>query len=270
MTSQKKTIQGMMIQEMLHCMTCEAKQYRYPYATPQEEAQQDKVRQAIRSCRDMSLLRQLVIAIEHEVKSIAGNEDNTCCFELWTAEQTYALTVLTDWRSMVLDQMLQPTEAEVCRLEYLNTQLREACRLLQAKVREMHRMWQMYRSQHQEREAESDGLMWGFLDYSAYQGGGEVVSLPDDAYYGSDFPYMLHLISRLKEKEGVPIEMYDESDNPDDEIEDWAVGKLRQPAFRHIPICYAVHSIYDHLDYAIPDLLHMGKFQAKITESYNF
>ena len=81
---------------------------------------------------------------------------------------------------------------------------------------------------------------------------------------------MLHLISRLKEKEGVLIEMYDESDNPDDEIEDWAVGKLRQPAFRHIPICYAVHSIYDHLDYAIPDLLHMGKFQIKITESYNF
>ena len=64
--------------------------------------------------------------------------------------------------------------------------------------------------------------------------------------------------------------MYDESDNPDDEIEDWAVGQLRQPAFRHIPICYAVHSIYEHQDYSIPDLLHMGKFQTKITESYNF
>ena len=35
MTSQKMTIQGMTIEEMLHCMTREAKQYRYPYATPQ-------------------------------------------------------------------------------------------------------------------------------------------------------------------------------------------------------------------------------------------
>ena len=263
-------IQGMTIQEMLSCMMREAKQYRYPYSTPEEEAQQGKVRQAICECREMTLLRQLIIAIEIEVKRIAGNEDNTCCFESWTAEQTHALTVLTDWRSMVIEQMLQPTEAEVRRLEYLNTQLREACRRLHAEVQERHRLWQKYRSQSKERGAESDGLMWGFLDYRAYQGGDGVVSLPDDAYYGSDFPYMLHLISRLKEAEGVPIETYDEGDYHDEEMADWAVGRLRQPAFHHIPICHAVHSIYEHQDYSIPDLLHMGKFQTKITESYNF
>ena len=78
-------IQGMTIQEMLSCMMREAKQYRYPYSTPEEEAQQGKVCQAICECREMDFLRQLIIAIELEVKRIAGNEDNTCCFESWTA-----------------------------------------------------------------------------------------------------------------------------------------------------------------------------------------
>lgn len=257
----------MTVQEMLSCMRREAEQS--PYCTPQEEALQKEARQAIRECRDMTLLRQLVIGVERALKQMAGGVGSGTWFEEWTGKQAYAIRCLLGWRHTLLNHMMQPTEAEVQRLEHLNRQLSEESRKFHQTVIEANRKWQSYQSSRKEGEEPNCASPDGCLYFYAYEEGDEVVPLPEDDYYGSDFPYMLKLISHSIVLEGdMPIDTYYDETFLDDELNDWAIGDLRHPAFSHIRFCYAVHSLYDHLNYSIPDILRMGKFWREITLTY--
>jgi hypothetical protein len=44
----------------------------------------------------------------------------------------------------------------------------------------------------------------------------------------------------------------------------WAEGCLRVKELEHIKMCYAVHSICTHHEYAIPDLLRMTDFWVEV------
>lgn len=256
----------MTVQEILSYMKRGAELSR---AMSQEDPRLEEICQTIRECKDMTFLRRLVTGVEQELKQLAGGAGSESGFEEWTSEQAYAIRDLLGWRHMLLNHMMRPTEAEVHRLEYLNRRLREECRKFHQEVIEANRQWQSFQSTRTEGGEPNSATPDGSLYFYACEGGDEVVSLPEDDYYGSDFPYMLKLISHTIALEGdMPIDTYVDGSCLDDELDDWTTGNLRQPDFSHIRICHAVHSLYDHLNYSIPDILRMGKFWKEITLTY--
>ena len=245
----------------------------------EEDCDPGEICDYIRSGIGVEEKRRALLEVERMIKGIAGNEKNLYLFDLFSQKETDDLESLVLMRSFILDEMMPHTPEEMERFKHQNDRL---LRLTQEATKQERNMIQMFfHSPYREK----DLMLYDIEKSLTFTWGDEdaVIKMPNDDYYGSDFSYMLHLISELLTRtpnatnltNGVSPLCFGEkealSGNADtmDDGTTWADGiYLHHEAFKDICVCYAVHAVCTHLPYSIPDLLRMDDFYVSVKLEY--
>ena len=160
---------------------------------------------------------------------------------------------------------------------------RQNARMLQYTEQMFERTGKMYRylldmpREDRREEIEVEGSLRYWED-------GDVLQMPDDAFYGSDFKRMIPIISGFDSecRGDLPIidcspscrdfdskesSMDDKALGLEDFLDDgqsWAEGPLRHPKLNQIVFCYASHAVVTHKPYSIPDFIRLGLFEVRV------
>lgn len=230
---------------------------------------------------DYELQRDFLAKTEQEIKRVAGNEDNTCDFRHFSKADIDKLYELILLRGHLLDHLMQPTQMEVERLRHQNDRLFS---LTQEVYAETRKVWVMLRNTPYKVDDTYAYEVEGNLLF--IYGKDAVAKLDNDCFYGSDFPYMIHLLSDIVDKDYDALYLkpianasgyfYDGDDdmtdgllvNKLDDGQSWNEGVLRYHAFDDIIICHAIHALNDHQPYSVPDILRMENFVIDIRLKY--
>lgn len=227
----------------------------------------------VRDHADIDQKRHVLMETERAIKRIAGflvDRDGRYVepglFRNFSSDEADKLVNLINTRSMVLNEMIKPTPQEVERIKQLNDKLIGLTKEMQENVRLMSQMREHSESKIDERyNCDIDGtLVFEYGDDDA------VVDLDDDGYYGSDFHYMIHLISELVAGDyqtGSP-EIERASWHTIEDGTSWNDGSFSGHAFDGITICHALHSLADIQPYSVPDVLRMDDFVVRATLQY--
>lgn len=227
----------------------------------------------VRDQADIDQKRYVLLETERAIKRIAGflvDRDGRYVHPAWfrnfSSDEADKLVNLIGTRSMVLNGMLRPTPQEVERVKQLNEKLIRLTKEMRENVRLMDRMQEHSESKIDERyNCDIDGtLVFEYGDDDA------VVDLDDDGYYGSDFHYMIHLISELVAGDyqtGSP-EIERASWHTIEDGTSWNDASFHDHAFDGIKICHALHTLADIQPYSVPDVLRMDDFVVRATLQY--
>lgn len=227
----------------------------------------------VRGHADIDQKRQVLMETERAIKRIAGfhiDRDGRYVepgwFHNFSSNEADMLINLISTRKMVLNEMMKPTQSEVERIRQLNEKLIGLTKEMRKNVRLMNQMLEYSEYKIDERyKIDLDGtLVFEYGDDDA------VVDLDDDGYYGSDFHYMIHLISELVAGDyqtGSP-EIERASWHTVEDITSWNDGSFQDHAFDGITICHALHTLAEIHPYSVPDVLRMDDFVVRVTLQY--
>ena len=169
------------------------------------------------------------------------------------------------------------SDAEVAAVERQNARMLEYTEQMFERTGRMYRyMLDMPREGRGE-EIEVEGSLRYWED-------GEVLQMPDDAFYGSDFKRMIPIISGFDSECRGDLPIIDSSpsccdfdvktssmddralglENFLDDGQSWEEGPLRHPKLDHIVFCYASHAVITHKPYSIPDFIRLGLFEVRV------
>lgn len=195
-------------------------------------------------------LRTRLLQVEQHIKEIGGDlEHSVWQLQELSRAEAKALRRLLEQRQSLLNDMMQPTAAEVQRLERQNERLQQLYRELCAHVKWAGSSYP------------AEGTL--FYEYDPFADEPSVLPLPEDAYYGSDFAYMMQLMTSWKDDLRKLAVVCAPLMPPADDTT-WADGILFHPAFQHINICYPLHVACCHLLYSVPDVLRMSRFERRV------
>lgn len=226
-------------------------------------------------------LKESIRSIEERIKRYIGPHIYRLSWTYGPGEKEMKLAKdMMRKRKEYLDKLfaLQATPAEVERFARINNLLREATDRTYAASGNLYRALlrlEPDKAFDDDYEVKSELLLscWGEEE--------AMVEQEEDANYPSDFPYMLELLSRIKEMGlscgeniiGSSISFQTDSHNPevsdeelgcvncyDDELT-WAEEGLMCSKLKDIKVCYAVHDICCHKHYSIADLLRMRWYE---------
>ena len=233
------------------------------YDSLPEQYRLDAYRKLLRET-EFKLLNLAGDPLEYEFNLERGGEDVK-----WEARE------LASDRAYILNRMfaLHCSDAEIARLEQLNTLLLDLTNRMYARTAEMFRyMMQMPRNPHDDLvEVEGKLTFWSDTDEA-------VLKLEDDDFYGSDFRRMIPIADGA-EFYDISVEsclVYCDDDaagksdkelgmvNELDDGDTWAEGWLRNPKLDHIVMCHAIHDLATHRAFSVPDVLRLNDFQIVI------
>lgn len=165
-------------------------------------------------------------------------------------------------RCAILNRMFQPTEANLARFKKVNDELYRLSMALNERVKKIAAKKKLLLdSPDVDDDYELEGnLQFVFNDETSVQ------RLPDDDYYGSNFPMMIKTLYEVYSDNGMnSIVRADERLDSLDDGESWNEPPfMGHPEFDDIIICYAVHDLTSHKYYSIPDLLRLNDFWAEV------
>lgn len=233
------------------------------YLPPSLKGKED-VRGYVRSQKSDNQ-RLIVLDIENEIKSFVG-EKKGWRFQAFCDEELEYLSFMLEMRCFVLNEMaVHPTDEELNRLTQINDKLLHMTEDMNARVRQL----QQWTDELSLLEAwkkpyvDADGSMEFCYDEEL-----PALRFPNDSYYGSDFNYMLDLISDVVKEWKYPNEFTVSTDTRMDDGVTWADGYLLSEPYQHLCICYALHALCCHLPYSIPDVLRMENITLRAKVSY--
>lgn len=232
---------------------------------------------------DATQLRSLLIEIEAKAKLLAG--DNPLMFyegkkRKAMQEQFEEMHRLIVSRHQILNKMFRATPEEMKRLEFVNGLLYRKTRLMYDRTADLYRTILAHgRKAELDDDYEVEGTMRCCIEDD-----NDVLVLPDDNYYGSDFAYMMQLAYYHDlhehgeyvenchthfEKEHTP-DMTNEQLGLEDILDDgvsWAEGIFSLKDFSNICICHAAKQLVIDFSFSVPDLLRVNNvwIDAKIT-----
>lgn len=215
---------------------------------------------------DIDERRNVLKAVEGWIKEIAGPQDDGI-FARWTETDIDLLRRYAALRRYVLNLMVQPTSNEVERMEYQNKRLLCLQEEMVGRVRMMSQT-------NSEASLKTDGErhlpnIEGTISYE-FSDADEEYRMPEDEYYGSDFHYMLNLLTFLLDRcdESV-IDTYHPNGQEMEDGESWAEGEcLESQAFKHICFCHAACVACTRMFFSIPDVLRMETFRKHVRLGY--
>ena len=225
-------------------------------------------------------LRMELQGIEAEIKAIVGAPKESDWVEAPVETDREKLKELLRARRWCLNMMFRKDPHGRERFAAANNRLRELTDLMYRKGAKVYRQ---YLAAGVDGEFDDDFMIDASLRF-VYNSGDSVAVLGDEAYYGSDFGYMINVIydlcadsplagasfSKGFRKTDRP-EMSDrelELDNDNDAF-DWSELKITVPELEGIKICNAVNAmcVYDN-GYSVPDLLRMNDFWCEVKAIY--
>lgn len=169
------------------------------------------------------------------------------------------------------------SEAETAAVERQNARMLEYTRQMFERTGKLYRyMLDMPREDRGD-EIEIEGSLNYWED-------SDVLQMPEDTFYSSDFRRMIPIISEFDSecKGDLPIidclpycQDFDSKEssmddwtlgleNGLDDGQTWAEGVLRNPMFDRIVFCYATHVLVTDKGYSIPDFIRLGLFEVKV------
>ena len=189
-------------------------------------------------------------------------------------------------RTMILDKMFTYAPDEIERMEQVNTLLtdlrKNMCRRTCALYRTLlaHGVDKSFDDDY-----EVEGKLTVGVEYDSKEGDyGTVLHLENDAYYGSDFAYMLYVIANNEEERRYALGYIDncclrheEGNTPDmtdqellvvdfaylDDGTSWDEC-LHRDDLKHICFGYAFHSLYSHNPYSLADIVRINSFDVNV------
>lgn len=227
------------------------------------------------------LLYRYLCEVEAEIKGIIGQEPSDFFSQYPGITQLRKIDDLLGSRKYILDKMFSCSKDEIKRVEQVNELLSRLSKQM------YHRTADLYRTILKSGMDDSfdddyvvEGkLITGMLYYQKMDCA-TTLHLDDDAYYGSDFSYMLYVIQKDAETEfdsmrdcihGCQI-FHNKANNPEmtdkelgcdytelDDGSSWSEG-LRRTNLAHICFCYAFHSLYTYQHYSLVDIIHINRF----------
>lgn len=206
--------------------------------------------------------REIVQEIERRIKVMARyDSDQTFRFRKFSEQEREVLDDFWSARVKILNvMMLHPTDAEVERLGHQNDKLRKLSRdaLAQGRI-----LWQsLLHSPHLKADDDRYDVEEHVNFY--YNDEDSVLKMVNDAYYGSDFEYMLHFrcnfLNTGRYYVGEPL--------VEDNGINWNLDYLDNRAFEKFSICHLLHSLHSHEHYSLPDILRMDDFNIHVWLQY--
>lgn len=223
--------------------------------------------------------RDIVYKTEKRIKALCGNEPFHRLRRLNEAEWEL-LTTLINIREVALNELLVPTPYEVEVVRELNERL---LKITDELYDRSLRMWKALNDSDLKPHL-YNYLLEGCIDFER-DGFDTVRTLDNDGWYGSDFTYMLWLLSEYQHQDyhctdylhdivenfGVTEEEAKKDlSNFLDDGKTWAEGcYMTKPEFDDICFCYLMHAVCTHFNYSLPDVMHMDNFVIRVHLEYD-
>lgn len=227
--------------------------------------------------KNPDILRSRLLKTERKIKDIVSRRHNGYAWNRCPVQRNKIDSLLAD-RSAYLNRMFLATPEEVRRFEMINDKLIKMADDMRARAA---MLWETMVAMKKVPEFDDEYEVEGILKIQGWDDEDEVLKLPEDDYYGSDFQFMSEVLHEMVPDSMsqafchrvIEVRQSEAGDyNPGtaftDTMEDgvsWAEGALCHPALSHICICYPIHDICTHHPFSIPDLLRINDFKTTVT-----
>ena len=240
----------------------------------------------IEAAKDVATLRELLQSVEGNIKGIIGK--NPLSFYLERPSQNI-MEEIDDYiglRTVILDKMFTYSPDEIERMEQVNTLLTDLRRNMYRRTCALYRTLLAHGVDESfDDDYEVEGELTVGIEYDSNEGDyGTVLHLENDAYYGSDFAYMLYVIMNNEEERRYALGYIDnccvrhnERNTPDMTDKELLAQnfaflvvdtswdeRLHHDDLKHICFEYAFHSLYTHNPYALADILRINSFDVNV------
>ena len=240
----------------------------------------------IEAAKDVATLRELLQSVEGNIKGIIGK--NPLSFYLERPSQNI-MEEIDDYiglRTVILDKMFTYSPDEIERMEQVNTLLTDLRRNMYRRTCALYRTLLAHGVDESfDDDYEVEGKLAVGVEYDSNEGDfGTVLHLENDAYYGSDFAYMLYVIMNNEEERRYALGYIDnccvrhnERNTPDMTDKELLAQnfaflvvdtswdeRLHHDDLKHICFGYAFHSLYTHNPYSLADILRINSFDVNV------
>lgn len=227
-------------------------------------------------------LKKELARIESRIKTIVGEKDSYGAISYETVNDMTKDTIhdLLDKRSQCLNLLMRCTQHELETLKKVNSQLLALSNGLFSKAAKAYR-------QLLNTPADDDFVDDRYIDGGLSCNCDDIKSVEGEEYYGSDFGYMMQVISTWHDKYGInemvhagkSIRKEDKADISDEELEffndfdntgiDWSYDfYMMKPELKGIEICQAVYDLCFCKKYSVLDVLHLNDFWCEVKVCY--
>lgn len=222
-------------------------------------------------------LRERLKKVEEKIKTVVAGRYNGYAWDM-CAVQRNKIDFLLIRRQAYLNNLFLATPGEIARFEALNDKL---IRMADDMRTRAAMMWETLVKMKRMTDFDDEYMVEGNLKVQGWNDEEEVLNLPEDDYYGSDFQIMSEVIHEMTPDlmwqahcQCIKTPCQFDSGNTDpgtcftDTMEDgktWAEGPLIHPALSHICICHPIHDICTHNPFSIPDLLRINDFVSTVS-----
>ena len=240
----------------------------------------------IKATKDVAILRELLQSVEGNIKGIIGKNPLSFYLERPSHNIMEEIDDYIGLRTVILDKMFTYSPDEIERMEQVNTLLTDLRRNMYRRTCALYRTLLAHGVDESfDDDYEVEGKLAVGVEYDSNEGDyGTVLHLENDAYYGSDFAYMLYVIMNNEEERRYALGYIDnccvrhnERDTPDmtdkellaqnfaflDDGTSWDEC-LHRDDLKHICFGYAFHSLYTHNPYALADILRINSFVVNV------
>lgn len=207
-------------------------------------------------------MRQKLKQIEYRIIELVGTDLEQFKYdELSKAEKEEVKSLLRE-RCGILNEMFQPTEANLTQFRKVNDELFRLTMALNERVKKFISKTEILLDTP---DFDDNYELEGTLKF-VFNDASSICQLPDDEYYGSSFAVMIKTLYDVYSHSGIEsIATINEHRGPLDDGVSWYEYPFnRFPEFKDFIICYAVHDLTDHKLYSIPDLLHLNDFWSEV------
>lgn len=204
-------------------------------------------------------LKEQLQKIEREILALTNN----ATARLFSENKGAYLVSLINERKEILDAMFPATPDEVKRMDKLNDEMKVI-------TRQMYERVAIANEDAMKVFGDDNFEVAGCLNYNPDEACA-TLQMENDGHYGSDFAKIHRVMDRLFEQGFLPVKCADfvrasdlanDLDNCETGYEDW---QPQAEKFKHINICFAIHSLNAYHPYSIPDVLRMNKFEVTVT-----
>ena len=207
-------------------------------------------------------MKQALNKIESRIVELVGDKHEEFKYdELSKAKRDEVKQLLLERRN-ILNDMFEPTEANLAQFDKVNDELYRLTMTLNERVRKFIAKKEILLDTP---DFDDDYELEGMLKF-VFNDEDSICRFADDEYYGSNFPVMIKIIYEVYAHSGIEsIASINEHCGPLDDCESWYEYPFSCYAeFKDFIICHAVHDLTDHKLYSIPDLLRLNDFWAEV------
>ena len=207
-------------------------------------------------------MRRSIKLIESQIIELVGSDIDEFNYDNLSKEQKEEVKLLLQERRDILNELFQPTEANLAQFCKLNDELYRLTMALNERVKRIVSKKDILLDSN---DFDDDYELEGTLKF-VFNDETSISHLPDDDYYGSNFAVMIKTLYEVYVDYGIEsIVTINEHHGPLDDGVSWYEYPFnRFPEFKDFIICYAVHDLTDHKLYSIPDLLRLNDFWSEV------